>query len=285
MFVIPLHTWIPFLCGFYFYLLSQADTQRWSVSLGGGQALDTIPPHDAMPKQSCRDGFFPCFPPLLWDGHTHTLLSFQACWERSICKAVPWPAKRKKEWLQSWYSLVMCWHSAPENEAWGSSKCREMPHCYPSSHGTRACNPVINGILPWGTEGLSDLILVLFWILSLIQAAWRALTEFGGGRTTPQQIFPCHRISVCERGAGEASSEWWQSAPRTAASPLLPDSLTAPKRALNTGWHFDSLSSVTDGYKLQQALKDPGPTKEPQRVCQHDAREPNSRLSASQLLQ
>lgn len=135
-----------------------------------------------MPKQSCRDGFFPCFPPLLWDGHTHTLLSFQACWEHSICKAVPWPAKRKKEWLQSWYSLVMCWHSAPENEAWGSSKCREMPHCYPSSHGTRACNPVINGILPWGTEGLSDLILVLFWILSLIQAAWRALTEFGGGQ-------------------------------------------------------------------------------------------------------
>lgn len=37
---------------------------RWSVSLGGGQALDTTPSHGAMPKQSCRDGLFSLlFPP------------------------------------------------------------------------------------------------------------------------------------------------------------------------------------------------------------------------------
>lgn len=71
------------------FLLNQTDTQRWSVSLGGGQGLNTKPFHDAMPKQSCRDeGFFPTSPPpQLWDGQNDTLLSFQACWECSICKA------------------------------------------------------------------------------------------------------------------------------------------------------------------------------------------------------
>lgn len=226
------------------------------------------------PNKAAEMGFFPCFFPsaLRW-AEQHTMFYLQAPQHSHDL----WRGRRNG----CRHSLIECWHSAPENEAWGSSICKETPHCYPSSDGTEHVTLLLMVSFPEELRGgcqPSSCFVLNAWSKQpggFSQSLGRA----GGWHLLTNNISLPHHQSM-----RDFISEWWQTAPCTPDSPVLPDSLTAPKHALDTRCHFSSLSSVTDGYKLQQALMDPGPTKGLQWVGQHDAREVNSGLSVLDCL-
>lgn len=118
-----------------------------------------------------------------------------------------------------------------------SSIYKEKPSCYPSSHGTRACNPVIMVSFPGGLRG-SCQPSSWFCFESLIQTAWRAFTELrGAGQLLTNNIPLPHPQSPWEEWL-ERLHPWVVAKCSMHTSFLHPASLSQP---LNLLWTQDVL--------------------------------------------
>lgn len=143
-----------------------------------------------------RWGVFPHFPPtpaLRWaERHTAVLSGMLGMFYLQSTPTLRRPAKRKEEWLQPWYSLIVCWHSAAANEAWGSSTCKETPHCHPSSHGTEHVTLLLMVSFPEGLRGgCPPSSWFCFECLEGFHRAWGGQ----GDDTSSLTIFLCHTIT------------------------------------------------------------------------------------------